>query len=236
MILERIKKTFELQRRSVHGPVPLWGVLNGIFIIYPIAFLAFFAGGLEVLNNPSLYQGLIITGIVVWILNLVFLLDLKRGILTSFGTYLMYLTGHVYAIIAFSSLSGDHSFISLKIFLPLIFAIIVVIVGTCLVNLDSEEILSEKAVKNVYNFLFGPPVILSLCFIFLGMIGYDYFMGWGMSLLFMIFGPYLYRTWLYIIYAYQHRHDVEETRPIKHIKVNPDMISNREFDSDRFKK
>ena len=30
MILERIKKTFELQRRSVHGPVPLWGVLNGI--------------------------------------------------------------------------------------------------------------------------------------------------------------------------------------------------------------
>ena len=66
----------------------------GVFIIYPIAFLAFFAGGLEVLNNPSLYQGLIITGIIVWVLNLVFLLDLKRGILTSFGTYLMYLTGH----------------------------------------------------------------------------------------------------------------------------------------------
>ena len=68
------------------------------------------------------------------------------------------------------------------------------------------------------------------------MIGYDYFMGWGMSLLFMIFGPYLYRTWLYIIYAYQHRHYVEETASIKHIKVNPDMISNREFDRDRFKK
>ena len=236
MILERIKKTFEFQRSRIKGPVPLWGVLNGIFILYPIAFFMFMAGGLEVLNNPSLYQTLLITGIVIWVLNLVFLLDLKRGILTSFGTYLMYLTGHVYAIIAFSSLSGDHSFISLKIFLPLIFAIIVVIVGTCLVNLDSEEILSEKAIKNVYNFLFGPPVILSLCFIFLGMIGYDYFMGWGMSLLFMIFGPYLYRTWLYIIYAYQHRHYVEETASIKHIKVNPDMISNREFDRDRFKK
>ncbi len=204
--------------------------------MYPLVFTGFWLAGLRILKNPALHQGLIITGIVVWILNLVFLLDLKRGILTSFGTYLMYLTGHVYAIIAFSSLSGDHSFISLKIFLPLIFAIIVVIVGTCLVNLDSEEILSEKAIKNVYNFLFGPPVILSLCFIFLGMIGYDYFMGWGMSLLFMIFGPYLYRTWLYIIYAYQHRHYVEETASIKHIKVNPDMISNREFDRDRFKK
>ena len=234
MILERIKKTFELQRRSVHGPVPLWGVLNGIFIIYPIAFLAFFAGGLEVLKNEDLYQGFLIAGIVVWILNLVFLLDLRRGILTSFGTYLMYLTGHVYAIIAFSSLSGDHSFISLKIFLPLIFAIIVVIVGTCLVNLDSEEILSEKAVKNIYNFLFGPPIILALCCVFLAMIGYDYFMGWGMSLFFMIMGPYLYRTWLYIIYAYQHRNDVEEETSIKHIKVNPDLISNREFDRDRF--
>jgi len=236
MIIERVKKFFEFQRRSVHGPVPLWGVLNGIFILYPIAFFMFMAVGLEILKNEDLYQGLLIAGIVVWILNLVFLLDLRRGILTSFGTYLMYLIGHVLATISYSAMSGDHSFISLKIFLPLIFAIIVVIVGTCLVNLDSEEILSEKAIKNVYNFLFGPPVILSLCFIFLGMIGYDYFMGWGMSLLFMIFGPYLYRTWLYIIYAYQHRHYVEETASIKHIKVNPDMISNREFDRDRFKK
>ena len=236
MILERIKKTFELQRRSVHGPVPLWGVLNGIFIIYPIAFLAFFAGGLEVLKNEDLYQGLLIAGIVVWILNLVFLLDLRRGILTSFGTYLMYLIGHVLATISYSAMSGDHSFISLKIFLPLIFAIIVVIVGTCLVNLDSEEILSEKAVKNIYNFLFGPPVILSLCFIFLAIIGYEYFWGWGMSLLFMIFGPYLYRTWLYIIYAYQHRYDIEQTRPIKHIEVSSDLIQNKEFDRDRFKK
>ena len=236
MILERIKKTFELQRRSVHGPVPLWGVLNGIFILYPIAFFMFMAVGLEILKNEDLYQGLLIAGIVVWILNLVFLLDLRRGILTSFGTYLMYLIGHVLATISYSAMSGDHSFISLKIFLPLIFAIIVVIVGTCLVNLDSEEILSEKAVKNIYNFLFGPPVILSLCCVFLAMIGYDYFMGWGMSLLFMFFGPYLYRTWFYIIYAYQHRNDVEEETSMKHIKVNPDMISNREFDRDRFKK
>ena len=234
MIIERIKRFFEFQRRSVHGPVPLWGVLNGIFILYPLVFTGFWLAGLRILKNPALHQGLIITGIVVWILNLVFLLDLKRGILTSFGTYLMYLTGHVYAIIAFSSLSGDHSFISLKIFLPLIFAIIVVIVGTCLVNLDSEEILSEKAVKNIYNFLFGPPIILALCCVFLAMIGYDYFMGWGMSLFFMIMGPYLYRTWLYIIYAYQHRNDVEEETSIKHIKVNPDLISNREFDRDRF--
>ena len=148
----------------------------------------------------------------------------------------MYLIGHVFAIISFSAMSGDYSFIGLKIFLPLIFAIIVVIVGTCLVTLDSEEILSEKAVKNVYNFLFGPPVILSLCFIFLAMIGYEYFWGWGMSLFFMIMGPYLYRTWFYIIYAYQHRHDIEETIPIKHIEVSSDLIQNKEFDRDRFRK
>ena len=236
MILERIKKYFEFQRSIIKGPVPLWGVLNGIFILYPIAFFMFMAGGLEVLKNEDLYQGLLITGIVVWVLNLVFLLDLRRGILTSFGTYLMYLIGHVLAIISFSAMSGDYSFIGLKIFLPLIFAIIVVIVGTCLVNLDSEEILSDKAVKNIYNFLFGPPVILSLCFIFLAIIGYEYFWGWGVSLLFMIMGPYLYRTWFYIIYAYQHRHDIEETRPIKHIEVSSDLIQNKEFDKNRFKK
>ena len=234
MILERIKKTFELQRRSVHGPVPLWGVLNGIFIIYPIAFLAFFAGGLEVLKNEDLYQGLLIAGIVVWILNLVFLLDLRRGILTSFGTYLMYLTGHFYAIIGFSAMSGDHSFLGLKIFLPLIFSIIMNIVMSLMVDLDSEEILPEKASKNFYNLVFGPPMILSFICVFLAIIGYEYFWGWGMSLFFMIFGPYLYRTWFYIIYAYQHRNDVEEETSIKHIKVNPDMISNREFDRDRF--
>ena len=234
MILERIKKTFELQRRSVHGPVPLWGVLNGIFIIYPIAFFMFFAGGLEILKNEDLYQGLLITGIVVWILNLVFLLDLRRGILTSFGTYLMYLTGHIYAIIGFSAMSGDHSFLGLKIFLPLIFSIIMNIVMSLMVDLDSEEILPEKATKNFYNFVFGPPMILSFICVFLGIIGYEYFLGWGMSLLFMIFGPALYRTWFYIIYAYQHRHDVEAETSIQHIKVNPDMISNREFDRDRF--
>ncbi len=153
----------------------------GFFILYPISFLAFFAGGLEVLNNPSLYQGLIITGIVVWVLNLVFLLDLRRGILTSFGTYLMYLTGHIYAIIGFSAMSGDHSFLGLKIFLPLIFSIIMNIVMSLMVDLDSEEILSEKATKNFYNFVFGPPMILSFICVFLAIIGYEYFWGWGMS-------------------------------------------------------
>ena len=38
MIIERVKKFFEFQKRSVHGPVSLLGVLNGIFILYPIAF------------------------------------------------------------------------------------------------------------------------------------------------------------------------------------------------------
>lgn len=236
MILERIIKSFEFQRKGIHGPVPLWGVLNGIFILYPIAFFMFMAGGLEVLKNEDLYQGLLIAGIVVWILNLVFLLDLKRGILTSFGSYLMYLTGHVYAILSFSAMSGDYSFIGLKIFLPLIFPIIMNIVMSWMVDLDSEEILSDKAVKNVYNFLFGPPIFLSLCCVFLAIIGYEYFWGWGMSLFFMIMGPYLYRTWFYIIYAYQHRHDVEETRPIKHIEVSSDLIQNKEFDKNRFKK
>ena len=236
MILERIIKSFEFQRKGIHGPVPLWGVLNGIFILYPIAFFMFMAGGLEVLKNEDLYQGLLIAGIVVWILNLFFLLDLKRGILTSFGSYLMYLTGHVYAILSFSAMSGDYSFIGLKIFLPLIFSIIMNIVMSWMVDLDSEEILSEKAVKNVYNFLFGPPMFLSLCCVFLAIIGYEYFWGWGMSLFFMIMGPYLYRTWFYIIYAYQHRHDIEETRSIKHIEVSSDLIQNKEFDKNRFKK
>ena len=234
MIIERIKKYFEFQRSRIKGPVPLWGVLNGIFILYPLAFLFFLAGGLEVLNNPSLYQTLLITGIVVWVLNLVFLLDLKRGILTSFGTYLMYLTGHVYTIIGFSSLSGDHNFIVLKLSLPLIYAIVIIIVMSCLVDLDSEEIISEKAGKIMLNFVVGPIILLSLCFIFLAIIGYDFLMGWGVSLLLMIFGSALYQTWFIIIYAYQHRHDVEEETSIKHIKVNPDMISNREFDRDRF--
>ena len=196
----------------------------------------FFAGGLEILKNEDLYQGLLITGIVVWILNLVFLLDLRRGILTSFGTYLMYLTGHIYAIIGFSAMSGDHSFLGLKIFLPLIFSIIMNIVMSLMVDLDSEEILPEKATKNFYNFVFGPPMILSFICVFLGIIGYEYFLGWGMSLLFMIFGPALYRTWFYIIYAYQHRHDVEAETSIKHIEVSSDLIQNKEFDRDRFKK
>ena len=236
MIIERIKKYFEFQRSRIKGPVPLWGVLNGIFILYPLAFLFFLAGGLEVLNNSSLYQGLIMTGIVVWVLNLVFLLDLKRGILTSFGTYLMYLTGHVYTIIGFSSLSGDHNFIVLKLSLPLIYAIVIIIVMSCLVDLDSEEVISEKAGKLMLNFVFAPPLILSCLCIFLAIIGYEYFWGWGISLFSMTFGHLFYATWFIIIYAYQHRHDVEETRPIKHIEVSSDMIQNKEFDRDRFRK
>ena len=234
MILERIKKTFEFQRSRIKGPVPLWGVLNGIFILYPIAFFMFMAGGLEVLNNPSLYQTLLITGIVIWVLNLVFLLDLKRGILTSFGTYLMYLTGHIYIIIGFSAMSGDHNFIGLKLSLPLIQSIIVIVVMSCLVDLDSEEVISQKASKVMLNFVFAPPLIISCVCIFLAMFGYEYFWGWGLSLLSMTFGHLFYATWFIIIYAYQHRNDVEAETSIKHIEVNPDMISNREFDRDRF--
>ena len=236
MILERIKKTFEFQRSRIKGPVPLLGVLNGIFILYPIAFFMFMAGGLEVLKNEDLYQGLLIAGIVVWVLNLVFLLDLKRGILTSFGTYLMYLTGHIYIIIGFGAMSGDHNFIGLKLSLPLIQSIIVIVVMSCLVNLDSEEIISQKASKFMVNFLLAPPLILSCVCIFLAMFGYEYFWGWGASLLSMAFGQAVYLPWFYIIYAYQHRNDVEETTPIRHIEVSSDMIQDKEFDRDRFRK
>ena len=238
MILERIKKTFEFQRSKIQGPVPLWGVLNGIFILYPLVFLPFWGLGLglEVLKNPSLYKFLVIAGIVTWILNLVFLLDLKRGILTSFGTYLMYLTGHIYIIIGFGAMSGDHNFIGLKLSLPLIQSIIVIVVMSCLVNLDSEEIISQKASKFMLNFVFAPPLIISCVCIFLAIIGYEYFWGWGVSLFSMTFGHLFYATWFIIIYAYQHRHDIEETRPIKHIEVSSDMIQNKEFDKDRFRK
>ena len=236
MILERIKKTFEFQRSKIQGPVPLWGVLNGIFILYPLVFTGFWLAGLNILKNPALYQGLIITGIVVWILNLVFLLDLRRGILTSFGTYLMYLTGHIYIIIGFGAMSGDHNFIGLKLSLPLIQSIIVIVVMSCLVNLDSEEVISQKASKFMLNFVIAPPLILSCVCIFLAMIGYDYFMGWGMSLLSMAFGQAVYLPWFHIIYAYQHRNDVEKTTPIKHIEVSSDMIQDKEFDRDRFRK
>ena len=236
MILERIKKTFEFQRSKIKGPVPLWGVLNGIFILYPLVFFMFLGGGLEVLKNPSLYKGLLIAGIVTWILNLVFLLDLKRGILTSFGVYLMYLTGHVYTIVDFAAMSGDYSFIGLKLSLPLIYALVIIVVMSCLVDLDSEEIISEKKGKIMLNFVVGPIMILALCFIFLAIIGYDFYMGWGMSLFLMIFGQFLYATWFYIIYAYQHRNDVEETTPIRHIEVSSDMIQDKEFDRDRFRK
>ena len=175
MIIERIKKYFEFQRSRIKGPVPLWGVLNGIFILYPLAFFMFMAGGLEILKNEDLYQGLLITGIVVWVLNLVFLLDLKRGILTSFGSYLMYLTGHIYIIIGFGAMSGDHNFIGLKLSLPLIQSIIVIVVMSCLVDLDSEEVISQKASKFMVNFLLAPPLILSCVCIFLAMFGYEYF-------------------------------------------------------------
>ena len=67
----------------------------------------------------------------------------------------MYLTGHVYTIIGFSSLSGDHNFIVLKLSLPLIYAIVIIIVMSCLVDLDSEEIIPEKAGKIMLNFVSG---------------------------------------------------------------------------------
>ncbi len=35
----------------------------------------------------------------------------------------------------------------------------------------------------------------------------------------MTFGHLFYATWFIIIYAYQHRNDVKETRTIKHIEV-----------------
>ena len=52
----------------------------------------------------------------------------------------------------------------------------------------------------------------------------------------MAFGQAVYLPWFHIIYAYQHRNDVEKTTPIKHIEVSSDMIQDKEFDRDRFRK
>ena len=66
----------------------------------------------------------------------------------------MYLTGHIYAIIGFSAMSGDHSFLGLKIFLPLIFSIIMNIVMSLMVDLDSEEIFIRKGRQKISIILY----------------------------------------------------------------------------------
>lgn len=166
-MIKRIKKSFEFQQRGVHGPIPLWGVLCGIFIFYPLVFAIFWAVGLQVLKNRFLYQNLIVIGNVVWILNLFFLLDFKKGILTSFGTYLMYITGIIFSIVGFSGMGKDYNFIGLKISLAFLYMVVVILIQASVVNLDSQEIFTPASINKIYNFVLGPPVILSIvCFFF----------------------------------------------------------------------
>ena len=85
------------------------GVLNGIFILYPI--LLAFLQGIEGTQQSSFVSRLDYYRNCCLGFKSGILLDLRRGILTSFGTYLMYLTGHIYIIIGTSAMSGDHSFL-----------------------------------------------------------------------------------------------------------------------------
>lgn len=203
MIKEKIQKFIELQNKGLSGPVPIIGSLTATFIIYPLLFVGFYLS-MDMIENLSLRNFLFYTGIIIFVLNIIFLFE-KSGFLRSIGSYLIYLTWIIYSTLTFSGLSGNNNLITLKILLPFIFVFILLIVILYLIDVDSEEILDNKSIDKVYKFLFGPVAFCTVVSMILAYAIDERYMSWMITFLNMLISPGLYTMLFRISYPLQHR-------------------------------
>ncbi|QQQ35646.1 hypothetical protein [Streptococcus mitis] len=190
---------------NAKGPVPMWGTLTQIFVIFPLIMFMFFMTA-NSLVNQYVFSSINIIAVVLELLSFVIILmsKLQSNFATGLITYIMGVVTYITAPFAVIGLGGGEQFLLFQLFVILLYPIIIFLLMLLLGGVDGQQVLKEKVISVIFG-ISGAIIVISV--ILLILIG-NPAASWLLFGLQLLFSPFLFLSWGYILYPLRHRSNV----------------------------
>ena len=190
---------------NAKGPVPMWGTLTQVFVIFPLIMFMFFMTA-NSLVNQYVFSSINIIAVVLELLSFVIILmsKLQSNFATGLITYIMGVVTYITAPFAVIGLGGGEQFLLFQLFVILLYPIIIFLLMLLLGGVDGQQVLKEKVISVIFGI---PGAIIVISVVLLILIG-NPAASWLLFGLQLLFSPLLFLSWGYILYPLRHRSDV----------------------------
>ena len=202
---KRFHRTFVDILNNAKGPVPMWGTLTQVFVIFPLIMFMFFMAA-NSLVNQYVFNSINIIAVVLELFSFIIILmsKLQSNFATGLITYIMGVVTYITAPFAVIGLGGGEQFLLFQLFVILLYPIIIFLLMLLLGGVDGQQVLKEKVISVIFGI---PGAIVVISVILLILIG-NPAASWLLFGLQLLFSPLLFLSWGYILYPLRHRSDV----------------------------
>jgi hypothetical protein len=190
---------------NAKGPVPMWGTLTQVFVIFPLIMFMFFMAS-NSLVNQYVFNSINIIAVVLELFSFIIILmsKLQSNFATGLITYIMGVVTYITAPFAVIGLGGGEQFLLFQLFVILLYPIIIFLLMLLLGGVDGQQVLKQKVISVIFGI---PGAIIVISVILLILIG-NPAAAWLLFGLQLLFSPLLFLSWGYILYPLRHRSDV----------------------------
>ena len=186
-------------------PVPMWGTLTQVFVIFPLIMFMFFMAA-NSLVNQYVFNSINIIAVVLELFSFIIILmsKLQSNFATGLITYIMGVVTYITAPFAVIGLGGGEQFLLFQLFVILLYPIIIFLLMLLLGGVDGQQVLKQKVISVIFGI---PGAIIVISVVLLILIG-NPAASWLLFGLQLLFSPLLFLSWGYILYPLRHRSDV----------------------------
>ncbi|MEZ7616105.1 hypothetical protein O3651_04005 [Streptococcus sp. 27098_8_73] len=190
---------------NAKGPVPMWGTLTQVFVIFPLIMFMFFMAA-NSLVNQYVFNSINIIAVVLELSSFIIILmsKLQSNFATGLITYIMGVVTYITAPFAVIGLGGGEQFLLFQLFVILLYPIIIFLLMLLLGGVDGQQVLKQKVISVIFGI---PGAIIVISVVLLILIG-NPAASWLLFGLQLLFSPLLFLSWGYILYPLRHRSDV----------------------------
>lgn len=190
---------------NAKGPVPMWGTLTQVFVIFPLIMFMFFMAA-NSLVNQYVFNSINIIAVVLELFSFIIILmsKLQSNFATGLITYIMGVVTYITAPFAVIGLGGGEQFLLFQLFVILLYPIIIFLLMLLLGGVDGQQVLKQKVISVIFGI---PGAIIVISVVLLILIG-NPAASWLLFGLQLLFSPLLFLSWGYILYPLRHRSDV----------------------------
>ena len=190
---------------NAKGPVPMWGTLTQVFVIFPLIMFMFFMAS-NSLVNQYVFNSINIIAVVLELFSFIIILmsKLQSNFATGLITYIMGVVTYITAPFAVIGLGGGEQFLLFQLFVILLYPIIIFLLMLLLGGVDGQQVLKQKVISVIFGI---PGAIIVISVILLILIG-NPAASWLLFGLQLLFSPLLFLSWGYILYPLRHRSDL----------------------------
>ena len=190
---------------NAKGPVPMWGTLTQVFVIFPLIMFMFFMTANSLINQ-YFFSSINIIAVVLELFSFIIILmsKLQSNFATGLITYIMGVVTYITAPFAVIGLGGGEQFLLFQLFVILLYPIIIFLLMLLLGGVDGQQVLKQKVISVIFGI---PGAIVVISVILLILIG-NPAASWLLFGLQLLFSPFLFLSWGYILYPLRHRSNV----------------------------